>query len=709
MIKRITLMVSVITLVFLTGCDQEQSKTSANKPHIKVENASWLRDKLPEKTLAYIRVPTIWNMFFEANADSLYPALSHASNKTEVTKLQSALFDTYISAIPDNYKTHFNLLVKSITTPLELAITNAVDDSMVPNLLIGTTLKDFTLTDLQLLIDSIVAESQDMVRILNPLSDAGSATLMAQMIPIYLNYDLNTGKLAILAGPTATDKVLINTLSQTQAHDSLNEIMKFENSVDQSGKNQQAWVNVKAIYQQNQAMIPPPQKALMEQMGLADMDFIWYGTAQHSGKGELILHIQMPDTGLRKLLPRVDEDFDIETAGTPAFAFVLSLPTIDQISQAYELIKALNPDMQSKDQDIQSILTKTNEFLGMDIADLLRAYGQQVIVVKDDAGLWFAQKVIDKEISQKGYDMLHEKFDGKTQTKSLSGVSIDETSFSVAAMMKNFMPQDAKLENIDEMFYGVQKIYTMQQNEYILWASVPQVLSDRINSNNKKSLKKFLQEDLQLNWNQAFLAWATESEFVSRNAYHSYLEVLSFIGNIAKSDVDLFNFPTAQELNLPKKGRFGMSFNSSPDYLSLRISYEHSILESISGSGGMFAVAMVGILAAYAIPAYNDYTIRAKVIEKMYAVYDEKQMISESFYSTGKFPDSEFISEKFSQSDDFKYNPKNGQIIIYFNQLDDNSLIGLNITLTPNASEDGSLVWNCDGTVNRKHYQNYCY
>ena len=135
MLKRITLMMVIMTLVVLTGCDQKQSnQASANKVAIKVENASWLRDKLPEKTMAYIRIPTIWNMFFEGNADSLYSALSHSNNQAEVEKLQNALVDTYISEIPEAYKTHFKLLVKSIDTPLELAVTNAVDNSMIPNL-----------------------------------------------------------------------------------------------------------------------------------------------------------------------------------------------------------------------------------------------------------------------------------------------------------------------------------------------------------------------------------------------------------------------------------------------------------------------------------------------------------------------------------------------------------------------------------------------
>ena len=709
MFKRITTILTVMTLVFLTGCDQNKpNKPSIKKAAINVENASWLRDKLPEKTLAYIRMPTIWNIFFDPSADSLYPALNHANNQAEVDKLQNALFNTFVSQIPEAYKTHLKLLVKSIDTPLEMAVTNAVDNSMVPNFLMGTTLKDFSKADMQILIDSIVTESKDMVSVLKPLSDDGKASLMAQMIPIYLNYDLTTGRMSILAGPTASDKVLMEMLAQKQAHASLNNIMEFEDSVDQSGKNQQAWVNVKAIYQQNQAMIPPPQKAMAEQMGLVDIDYVWMGTAQHSGKGELIFHVQMPDTGVRKLLPRVNEEFDIQTAGTPDFALVMSLPTVEQISQAYEFIKVLNPELKNDEQEIQEWLNKANEFMGVDIADFLNAYGQQVVVVKDESGLWMAQKIVDKEMSQKSFDALNEKFDGENLEKTLSGVAINELSFSLSNLVKDLIPDEPGMDTMKDVFYGKQRIYTAEENGYFVWASVPQILADRANSTNKNSLKAFLQKELQLNWNQALFAWATESEYVSRNAYHTYLEVMSFMGNIAKSEVDLFSFPTAQELNLPKKGRFGISLNSSPDFLSLRVSYENSVIESMSASGGMFGVAVVGILAAYAIPAYQDYEIRAKVGERMMDANSIKSYVEDGFYVNDAIPTAQQITDEFGELDGMEYNEDDGSITVLFSTDDHPSLSNKSLYLIPQKDEYDTLVWNCESNLNQPHLPIQC-
>lgn len=49
----------------------------------------------------------------------------------------------------------------------------------------------------------------------------------------------------------------------------------------------------------------------------------------------------------------------------------------------------------------------------------------------------------------------------------------------------------------------------------------------------------------------------------------------------------------------------------------------------------MIVVAIIGILAAVALPAYQDFTVRAKVTELMMAGTSAKAVVAEAFQATG--------------------------------------------------------------------------
>jgi len=52
----------------------------------------------------------------------------------------------------------------------------------------------------------------------------------------------------------------------------------------------------------------------------------------------------------------------------------------------------------------------------------------------------------------------------------------------------------------------------------------------------------------------------------------------------------------------------------------------------------MIVIAIIGILAAVALPAYQDYTKRAKLSEVMVLASKDKLTVSEYFLSVGNFP-----------------------------------------------------------------------
>ena len=65
----------------------------------------------------------------------------------------------------------------------------------------------------------------------------------------------------------------------------------------------------------------------------------------------------------------------------------------------------------------------------------------------------------------------------------------------------------------------------------------------------------------------------------------------------------------------------------------------------------MIVVAIIGILAAIAIPAYQDYTCRAKMSEAVNAVSAAKTAVSEYYISQNAFP----ANANFETNVDSKY------------------------------------------------------
>ena len=133
----------------------------------------------------------------------------------------------------------------------------------------------------------------------------------------------------------------------------------------------------------------------------------------------------------------------------------------------------------------------------------------------------------------------------------------------------------------------------------------------------------------------------------------------------------------------------------------------------------MIVVAIIGILAAVAIPAYQDYTVRAKMTEVIGMGSTAKVAISEYVQSESKWPVNAEVAGLRPTVTDYATDyvvsmavgTSTGIVTVTVNHTNvgGDTATGETVIFTPTTTTSGGVKWDCSGgNVDPKYLPSKC-
>ena len=124
----------------------------------------------------------------------------------------------------------------------------------------------------------------------------------------------------------------------------------------------------------------------------------------------------------------------------------------------------------------------------------------------------------------------------------------------------------------------------------------------------------------------------------------------------------------------------------------------------------MIVIAIIGILAAVALPAYKDYTVRAKASELLVAAGAAKNNISEFIIVNGTYPTAGFQVQNITDGMIESVSWANGAVQGLIRITGDSSDLTERVTiaLKPTINNSGGVLWKCTAEVGTRYVPGSC-
>ncbi len=597
----------VFAVLILSACgdnDNSASKKDLDLPdwNHALSKTAQLIDKVPEDAAFYLRIPSVWGLFFSPKGNSLHNALASEANQEQLALFQQQLL-VQLDTVDLDISVPLKALLYHLRSPIELVLLLPQGSAVTSSQLVVSG--QFNFENLQQLNKLITQQSSN-----NPMINfSREATLETPGLinigptKLYYSYNTDTQTFTAITGMVVFDDDLKKVLQWT---DRKNSPIKFlEEQIDNSGQGLFAWLDFQKVKPLIEPNIPPSELLGLTESGLLQTEYFAFGAGSSNGLGNLSI-IASGNKGLiwesafnLKPLPA------IRTAGVPDFVVGFQLGDKNWLNTFIRELSELETNSTNKESMISEWIKANAEFkqdYGVTIDDVVHAFSGQWLTLSDQAGQYTILAPSNESALDDLLNILETQHSIQKRVFKMGKTSITEISFNGMGT-ELFPPFISRLKS---------RIYLQKKKNHILIAEVPQVFAALNNLNADYSLNNWLQENSLAP--EKHLIWgASNVKHIPRDNYYAYLSYVQLVlGDLLDNPVSIEKFPTANNLQLPDAGTQGMAITYGKGQIGISLIYDSHPGEYLMGGNTMTTVAIIGILAAIAVPAYQDYIKRAE-------------------------------------------------------------------------------------------------
>lgn len=657
-----------------------------------ISRPAWLRERLPEHSVGYLRIPSPWGWLAAPDGRSLDPALASDAHVAVVASLRKALPEnpaiaaTGVAALVD-------LLFSELASPIEVAMVDPGDIANPTSSVLLTA--ELSIDDVAALNARISAMPGNEGFLRAPLDAEGRGEVAAGG---FVHFDTASRRFWFLGGMTASRNRLDALIAET-ARTRPAPMAAEERLVDESGQGLFFWLRLAGIGGMASTWLPASDSTALLRDFSGKAESLYGGWGSVAGKGRFLVRLRAPAARLLARFAPHSAMPPLMLAGTPSWFVNISLPDAQQWQDFRDhLDEDFGTGTRAALDEAEARLRTRH---GVDAFALARLVGPALLGFEDEAGAYGALQVADP----KAFHALVESMAAHNgwQYETLRSGGIDIRHLRLPGTWEPSGKAIANGDEADAWAKLYQRIgshaYWIEDGAWLVFASVPQALVDRARARPSTPLAAVAPPHA----GSSFLGFTIATRNVQRNSYYAYLGSLRALADMLDVRVDLERMPSASELDLPRTGSTGIALEASPEYIGLGLHYDATPLDGLVGSGSAIATAVVaGIVAAIAIPAYEDYAARARVSAVLSSTLPLRSYAADHFHARGSLP-GEFDEQALADAgmtasanhvaqvwiDD-------GAIVVELDHEAPAGLAGELLVLRPYL-RDGKIHWLCGG------------